>query len=97
MMERVSRESLTGKAWIKAYQSSVITSLSQIYPGGGTLKKKSMWDYAVTIMNSHGGYDMRITGYNDYAYSCACIGWVNGEKSLLFFSAGKDHYVTLED
>ena len=97
MMERVSRESPFGKAWVNAYNSSVITSLSQIYPDGGTLKKRSMWDYAVTVMNSHGGHDMRVTGYNDYAYSCACIGWADGKKSLLFFSAKKDYYVPLED
>lgn len=96
-MEKVSRESLMGKAWISAYERSNIVSLSQIYPDGGSLKKRSMWEYANTVMNSHGGYYMRVTGFTDYAYSCACIGWVDGKKSLLFFSARKDYYVPLED
>lgn len=97
MMERIPLASAKGQAWLKAYNASCLTSLSQIYPEGVTPKKREMWDYAITVMNALGGYDMRVTGFTDHSYSCACIGWVDGKKSLLFFSARKDHYVPLED
>lgn len=97
MTERIDRTSAKGKAWLEAYDASCVTSLSQIYPDGATPKKREMWDYAITVMNALGGHDMRVTGFTDHSYSCACLGWVDGKKALLFFSARKDYYVTLED